>query len=95
MFQGPGRGEEPGSSSKVNEPSTLSRTSNREPVCNAGGILTGWGRLRGVLFHGGDITGLEGSLGRQSLPGGAKVQRLQAVADRWNQGAKGLEGNRK
>lgn len=48
-----------------------------------------------VLFHGGDITGLEGSLGRQSLPGGAKVQRLQAVADRWNQGAKGLEGNRK
>lgn len=48
-----------------------------------------------VLFHGGDITGLEGNLGRQSHPGGAKAQRLQAVADRWNQGAKGLEGNRK
>lgn len=53
------------------------------------------GEARRVLFHGGDITGLEGSLGRQSHPGGAKAPRLQAVADRWNQGAKGLEGNRK
>lgn len=90
----------------VKSPGPAQRSTNHQPspgpptenqsAMQGGFSLVGGGRGgRAVLFHGGDITGLEGSLGRQSLPGGAKVQRLQAVADRWNQGAKGLEGNRK